>query len=46
MSIEFRDEGGTTRLVLRQGPYSEDFEGNAREGWGSSVSKLDTLLAG
>ena len=43
--IELHDEDGRTRLVLRQGPYSEDFVGNAREGWGSSFTKLDTLLA-
>jgi len=45
LRLEFHDEGGKTRLVLRQGPYSEDFVGNAREGWGSSFTKLDDLLA-
>ncbi|MEO6703778.1 MAG: SRPBCC domain-containing protein [Jatrophihabitantaceae bacterium] len=48
--IEFHDlaaEGqpGKTRLVLRQGPFPEAIEGGAREGWGSSFSKLDALLA-
>jgi uncharacterized protein YndB with AHSA1/START domain len=45
--IEFHDEGGgKTRLVLRQGPFSEQMEGMAREGWNSSFAKLDALLAG
>jgi uncharacterized protein YndB with AHSA1/START domain len=46
MRLEFHDEGGKTRLVLTQGPYSEQMQGNAREGWGSSFTKLDSLLAG
>jgi uncharacterized protein YndB with AHSA1/START domain len=45
MRIEFHDEGGKTRLVLRQGPYSAEMAADAREGWGSSFTKLDTLLA-
>ncbi len=45
MRLEFHDEGGRTRLVLRQGPYTEEVEGMAREGWNSSFTKLDTLLA-
>lgn len=44
--LEFHDEDGKTRLVLRQGPYSTEMEGMAREGWGSSFTKLDALLAG
>ena len=44
--IELHDENGKTRLVVRQGPYKDDFVGNAREGWMSSFTKLDTLLAG
>jgi uncharacterized protein YndB with AHSA1/START domain len=44
--LEFHDAGeGKTRLELRQGPYSAEMEGNAREGWGSSFIKLDALLA-
>jgi uncharacterized protein YndB with AHSA1/START domain len=46
LRLEFRDEDGKTRLVLDQGPYSDEFEGNAREGWGSSFNKLDALLVG
>jgi uncharacterized protein YndB with AHSA1/START domain len=45
MRLEFHDEGGKTRLVLRQGPYSKEMEPMARQGWESSVTKLDTLLA-
>ncbi|RKR93134.1 uncharacterized protein YndB with AHSA1/START domain [Micromonospora pisi] len=45
MRIEFHDEGGKTRLVLRQGPYTEEIEAMAREGWNSSFTKLDTLLS-
>ena len=46
LRIELHDEAGKTRLVLHQGPYKDDFVGNAREGWGSSFTKLDALLAG
>ena len=43
--IEFHDEeGGKTRLVLRQGPYTPEVERDARAGWTSSFTKLDTLL--
>jgi uncharacterized protein YndB with AHSA1/START domain len=45
MRLEFHDEGGKTRLVLRQGPYTDEIEAMAREGWGSSFGKLDALLA-
>jgi uncharacterized protein YndB with AHSA1/START domain len=44
--LEFHDENGKTRLLLRQGPYSELMEGQAREGWNSSFTKLDALLRG
>jgi uncharacterized protein YndB with AHSA1/START domain len=43
--IEFHDEDGGTRLVLRQGPYDDTILGQAREGWSSSFTKLDALLA-
>ncbi len=46
LRLELHDEDGKTRLVLRQGPYTEEMEGMAREGWGSSFTKLDALLAG
>jgi uncharacterized protein YndB with AHSA1/START domain len=45
MRLEFHEEpGGRTRLVLTQGPYTEDFVAMAREGWGSSFTKLDRTL--
>jgi uncharacterized protein YndB with AHSA1/START domain len=46
MRIELHDEQGKTRLVLRQGPYTEAMEGDARVGWESSFTRLDALLAG
>src|SRR5262249_31692267 len=46
LRIELFDAaGGKTRLVLRQGPYSEAMEGNARVGWESSFTRLDAVLA-
>ncbi|WP_127503472.1 SRPBCC family protein [Actinoplanes solisilvae] len=45
--LEFHDEpDGRTRLELVQGPIPAEIEGNAREGWASSFTKLDALLAG
>ena len=46
MRLEFHDEGGDTRLVLKQGPYTPDIETGAHAGWSSSFDKLDRLLAG
>jgi uncharacterized protein YndB with AHSA1/START domain len=43
--LEFHDEEGRTRLVLRQGPYTPEVEEMARQGWQSSFTKLDSLLA-
>ena len=46
MRIEFHDEpGDKTRVVITQGPYTPEWESGAREGWTSSFTKLDTLLA-
>ncbi|MBQ0895842.1 SRPBCC domain-containing protein [Micromonospora purpureochromogenes] len=45
LRVEFHDEDGRTRMVLRQGPYTPGMEGGAREGWNSSFGKLDALLA-
>ena len=45
LRVEFADEDGKTRLTIRQGPYSGDILGQAREGWTSSFDKLDALLA-
>lgn len=47
MRIELHDEGdGKTRLVLDKGPYKEEISSGANEGWMSSFTKLDALLAG
>lgn len=44
--IEFHDEdGGRTRIVIRQGPFSGEVTDMASEGWLSSFTKLDKLLA-
>lgn len=45
LRLEFHDEDGKTRLVLRQGPYTAEMEGMASAGWSSSFTKLDALLA-
>ena len=46
MRLELHEEdGGRTRLVLHQGPYKEEMSGDAHEGWMSSFTKLDALLA-
>ncbi len=46
LRLEFHDEpGGKTRLVLRQGPFDPAMASNAEQGWGSSFTKLDALLA-
>lgn len=45
LRLEFSDADGKTKLVLRQGPFSDEIAGQAREGWGSSFTKLDALLA-
>lgn len=46
LRLEFHEEpGGRTRLELRQGPYPEPLEEDARAGWNSSFGKLDHLLA-
>jgi len=45
LRLEFHDEGGKTRLLLRQGPFTQEMEDMTREGWLSSFTKLDTLLA-
>jgi uncharacterized protein YndB with AHSA1/START domain len=46
LRLEFRPEGRSrTRLVIRQGPFSMETEEQARQGWDSSFTKLDDLLA-
>lgn len=46
MRLEFHEEpGGKTRLVLRQGPFDPAIRSDAEQGWGSSFTKLDALLA-
>jgi uncharacterized protein YndB with AHSA1/START domain len=46
MTLTFEDDGGKTRLTLRQGPFpSQGFTDQTQEGWESSFTKLDALLA-
>lgn len=45
LRLEFHEVDGKTRLVVRQGPYTAHMAGGAREGWTSSFTKLDALLA-
>ncbi|MFD1213291.1 SRPBCC domain-containing protein [Arthrobacter sp. GCM10027362] len=45
MLLTFEDDGGRTRLTLRQGPFpSRDFTDQTHEGWESSFTRLDRLL--
>lgn len=45
LRLEFHEEaGGSTRLELRQGPYTEQLGDDAKAGWESSFAKLDSLL--
>ena len=39
------DDAGLWRIETSQGPYTAEMEGMARDGWGSSFTKLDELLA-
>lgn len=47
MRLEFHEEDGgkKTRLVLRQGPYTPEVKEMADQGWASSFTKLDAILA-
>ncbi|GAA1814416.1 SRPBCC family protein [Luedemannella flava] len=45
LRLEFHDEGGKTRLVVRQGPFTDEVAEMTRQGWGSSFTKLDDCIA-
>jgi hypothetical protein len=46
MRFVFEDLGGRTRLHLTQGPFdTAEFLEMTRGGWGSSLTKLDAILA-
>jgi uncharacterized protein YndB with AHSA1/START domain len=46
LRLEFHDEAsGRTRLELRQGPFTEEMRAGSHEGWMSSFTKLDNVLA-
>jgi uncharacterized protein YndB with AHSA1/START domain len=44
LRLEFHDEGGKTRLELRQGPFDQEIGDQTKAGWESSFTKLDGLL--
>ncbi|HXW46138.1 MAG TPA: SRPBCC domain-containing protein [Streptosporangiaceae bacterium] len=45
LRLEFLAEpGGKTRLVLHQGPFTEEMGDQTAAGWESSFTKLDSLL--
>jgi uncharacterized protein YndB with AHSA1/START domain len=46
LRLEFHDEDAKTRLVIRQGPFTEDQADMTRAGWSSSFTKLDDLITG
>ncbi|WP_067501438.1 SRPBCC domain-containing protein [Actinoplanes sp. TFC3] len=46
MRIEFFDEADDrTRIVLTQGPFTQQWRDGANEGWTSSFTKLDKILS-
>lgn len=42
--VAFEVEGAGTRMILVDGPYSDDMHGNAAAGWNSVVLNLEGLL--
>jgi len=45
LRAEFHGAGRKkTRLVIRQGPFTEELEAQARQGWEGSFGKLDEVL--
>jgi uncharacterized protein YndB with AHSA1/START domain len=44
--LEFHDEHGRTRLVLREGPHPPGMAEGGRQAWASMFTELDTLLEG
>jgi uncharacterized protein YndB with AHSA1/START domain len=46
LRVEFHDEDGKTRVVLREGPHPAGTADLGRQGWQMMFAKLDSLLAG
>jgi uncharacterized protein YndB with AHSA1/START domain len=44
LRVEFHDQNGTTRLVVREGPHPEGTTEMGRLSWEMMFAKLDTLL--
>jgi uncharacterized protein YndB with AHSA1/START domain len=46
VTIEFKDEGGKTRMLFRQAPFQSDTECYGHGlGWNSSLDRMDDYLA-
>ena len=43
--VEFHEQGGKTRLTLRDGPYTPEVRDATESGWDSSLDKLAALLS-
>ncbi len=46
LRVEFHDEDGRTRLVLREGPHPPGTTDLGRQAWDMMFAKLETLLTG
>jgi uncharacterized protein YndB with AHSA1/START domain len=46
LRVEFHDEDGKTRLLLREGPHPPGTADLGRQAWEMMFANLDTLLAG
>jgi uncharacterized protein YndB with AHSA1/START domain len=46
LHVEFHDQGGKTRLVVREGPHPPGTADLGRQGWEMMLPKLESLLSG
>jgi uncharacterized protein YndB with AHSA1/START domain len=46
LRVEFHDENGKTRLVVREGPHPAGTVDLGRQAWQMMLAKIETLLAG
>lgn len=46
LRVEFHDEGGKTRLVVREGPHPPGTADMGRQAWETMLPRLESLLAG
>ena len=45
LRVQFHDHGDKTRITLHQGPFDPEARDLTAEGWTSSFTKLDAILA-